>query len=171
MAVESTIRSIGVIGTPGCGKTTFCQQSNLPVIDLADYAREHDCLGEAGADGAAEMDVEKLSKMWKNPDHLTLVDGHLAHHLPVDAILVLRCNPDKLSKRLESRGYSTKKIRDNCEVELMGGPWFDGLVGDKRPIYEIELNESSSKNAVEWINSGCPPHTTARTALDWITQE
>ena len=43
MAVESTIRSIGVIGTPGCGKTTFCQQSNMPVIDLADYAKEHDC--------------------------------------------------------------------------------------------------------------------------------
>ena len=53
MAVESTIRSIGVIGTPGCGKTTFCQQSNMPVIDLADYAKEHDCLGETGVDGAA----------------------------------------------------------------------------------------------------------------------
>jgi len=171
MAVEPTIRSIGVIGTPGCGKTTFCQQSNMPIIDLADYAKEHDCLGEAGADGAAEMDVEKLSKKWKNPDRLTLVDGHLAHHLPVDAILVIRCNPDELSKRLESRGYSNKKIRDNCEVELMGGPWFDGLVGDKRPIFEIELSESSSKKAVEWINSGCPPHTTVGTALDWIAQE
>ena len=105
MAVEPTIHSIGVIGTPGCGKTTFCQQSNMPIIDLADYAKEHDCLGEAGADGAAEMDVEKLSKKWKNPDRLTLVDGHLAHHLPVDAILVIRCNPDELSKRLESFGY------------------------------------------------------------------
>ena len=105
MAVESTIHSIGVIGAPGCGKTTFCQQSNLPVIHLADYAKEHDCLGEVGVDGAAEMDVEKLSKIWKNPDRLTLVDGHLAHYLPVDAILVLRCNPDELSKRLESRGY------------------------------------------------------------------
>ena len=171
MAVESTIRSIGVIGTPGCGKTTFCQQSNLPVIDLADYARKHNCLGEAGVDGAAEMDVEKLSKKWKNPDQLTLVDGHLAHHLPVDALLVLRCKPDDLAKRLESRGYSKKKIRANYEVELMGGPWFDGLVGDERPIFEIESSELGIKNAVEWLNAGCPPHTTAGTALDWIAQE
>ena len=28
MAVESTIRSIGVIGTPGCGKTTFLKYLN-----------------------------------------------------------------------------------------------------------------------------------------------
>tara|TARA_B100000767_G_C19754881_1_gene532497 strand:- start:1487 stop:2002 length:516 start_codon:yes stop_codon:yes gene_type:complete len=171
MAVESTIRSIGVIGTPGCGKTTFCQQSNLPVIDMTDYAREHGCLGEVEDDGAAEMDVEMLSKMWRSPDNLTLVDGHLAHHLPVDAILILRCNLDELSKRLESRGYSAKKVRDNYEVELMGGPWIDGLVGDKRPIYETVSSDLGFKNAIEWINSGCPPHTTARTALDWISQE
>ena len=171
MAVESTILSIGVIGTPGCGKTTFCQQSNLPNIDLATYAKEHGCLGEIGDDGAAEMDVENLSKSWANPEQLTLVDGHLAHHLPVDAILVLRCKPKILKKRLELRGYSSSKIRDNYEVELMGGPWIDGLVDDKRPIFEVESGENGFKKANEWINSGCPPHTTAGTALDWISQE
>lgn len=171
MAVESTIRSIGVIGTPGCGKTTFCQQSNLPKIDLTTYAKEHDCLGEIEDDGAAEMDVEKLSKSWTNPEHLTLVDGHLAHHLPVDAILVIRCKPDILKKRLESREYSSDKVRDNYEVELMGGPWIDGLVGDKRPIFEVESNEDGFKKASHWINSGCPANTTAGTALDWISEE
>ena len=135
MAVENPILSIGVIGTPGCGKTTFCQKSMLPTISLADYAREHDCLGEIEADGAAEMDVEKLSKIWVNPNELTLIDGHLAHHLPVDALIVIRCSPEELKSRLKARGYSDEKVRQNGVVEMLGGPWND-LINDHRPIFE-----------------------------------
>ena len=63
---EQVVRSIGVIGTPGCGKTTLCSELGLPVISLKDYAEENDCLGKIGEDGAAEIDVEKLSTIWRN---------------------------------------------------------------------------------------------------------
>ena len=53
--------------------------------------RRHGCLGEPGLDGAAEIDVEKLSSIWINPAELTLLDGHLAHYIPVDALIVVRC--------------------------------------------------------------------------------
>ena len=52
MALESTIRSIGVIGTPGCGKTTLCKSLGLPVISLRDFAEQNGCLGEVETDGA-----------------------------------------------------------------------------------------------------------------------
>ena len=132
---EQVVRSIGVIGTPGCGKTTLCSKLGLPVISMKDYAEENNCLGEIGKDGAAEIDVEKLSTIWRNPAKLTLLDGHLAHYIPVDALIVVRCEPNELGVRLADRGYSEEKIRANVEVEMLGGPWND-LLGDARPIYE-----------------------------------
>ena len=88
MAVRP-LRSIGVIGTPGCGKTTLCQNLGLPVLSLRDIAEQNACLGEIESDGAAQMDVEKLAKLWQHPEVLTLIDGHLAHHVPVDALIVV----------------------------------------------------------------------------------
>ena len=155
------VRSIGVIGTPGCGKTTLCSRLSLPVISLRDYAQQNGCLGEAGPDGAAEVDLERLALVWENPSELTLVDGHLAHFLPVDALVIVRCNPSELKTRLEQRGYSSEKVQSNVEVEMMGGPWND-LIGDKRPIYEGEGVE-------EWISNGCPQHTTPDMAVDWLS--
>lgn len=161
MAVRQ-LRSIGVIGTPGCGKTTLCQNLGIPVISLRDIAKEYQCLGDVEADGAAPMDVERLAKLWQHPEALTLIDGHLAHHVPVDALVVVRCHPDELRKRLMQRGYSVEKVRANVEVELMGGPWNE-LIGDSRPIFEGE-------GVREWIESGCPPHTTPDSAIDWLSQ-
>ena len=66
--------------------------------------RRINCLGEIGKDGAAEIDVEKLSTIWINPAKLTLLDGHLAHYIPVDALIVVRCDPNVLGVRLADRG-------------------------------------------------------------------
>ena len=160
MSVQSVI-SIGVIGTPGCGKTTLCKKLGFPVVSIKELADQMDCTSQVDSDGVAEIDVDKLAKLWVNPDELTLFDGHLAHHLPVDALIVVRCNPKELKKRLEARGYSSKKIQDNVEIEMLGGPWND-LLGDNRPVYEGD-------NALEWINSGCPNHTTPNMAIDWLS--
>ena len=163
MAEPSSIRSIGVIGTPGCGKTTLCQSLGLPIINLQEYAKSHGCLGEIESDGSAPVDVEKLAELWQQPTTLTLVDSHLAHHMPVDAIVVLRCHPDELKKRLESRNYTSKKVQQNVEVEMLGGPWNE-LLEDTRPIYE------GSQGVSEWIKAGCPENSTPYTAIDWLSR-
>ena len=53
MGDNSSILSIGIIGTPGCGKTTLCRALAMPEILLRDFAEQHGCLGEVEADGAA----------------------------------------------------------------------------------------------------------------------
>ena len=161
MAVRQ-LRSIGVIGTPGCGKTTLCQNLGMPVLSLRDIAKENQCLGDVEADGAAPVDVERLAELWQHPEVLTLIDGHLAHHVPVDALVVVRCHPNELRKRLIQRGYSAEKVQANDEVEMKGGPWNE-LIRDTRSIFEGE-------GVREWIESGCPPHTTPDSAIDWLSQ-
>jgi broad-specificity NMP kinase len=162
MGEHSSILSIGIIGTPGCGKSTLCKALAMPEICLRDFAEQHGCLGEVEADGAAAMDVEKLAGFWQQPSQLSLVDSHLAHHMPLDALIVVRCDPSELKLRLEARGYSAKKVQANVEVEMLGGPWND-LIGDSRPIFE------GIEGVSEWIKLGCPPHSTPETAIDWLS--
>lgn len=47
------------------------------------------------------------------------VEGHIAHLLPCDKIVVLRCRPDELRKRLALRKYHEKKIRENADAEAL----------------------------------------------------
>lgn len=162
MREEGTIRSIGVIGTPGCGKTTLCKVLGLPTRSVKSLAESNACLGELDDDGSHPVDVERLAKLFSNPLELTLIDGHLAHYLPVDALIVVRCEPSELEKRLSARGYSAKKIQSNVEVEMLGGPWPE-LIGDNRPIKE------GTDDVLEWINAGCPPLTTPEEAIDWLS--
>ena len=163
MSENTPIRSIGIIGTPGCGKTTLCNRLGLPIISLRDFAEQHGCLGPVESDGAAPIDVEKLAQLWQQPSQLSLVDSHLAHYMPLDALVVVRCHPDELKTRLESRDYSPEKVQANVEVEMLGGPWSD-LLEDSRPIFE------GIEGVMDWINAGCPPHTTSKLATDWLSQ-
>jgi len=160
---QVVVFSIGVIGTPGCGKTTLCGQLPFPVISLTKIAKINGHLGEVEADGSRQMDVERMAENFVQPDKLTLYDGHLAHYLPLDALIVLRCEPGILRSRLEQRRYSKEKIQANVEVEMLGGPWID-LIGDSRPIFE------GRNGVLEWIEAGCPIHSTPENAIDWLDQ-
>ena len=78
-------------------------------------------------------------------------------------MIVLRCHPDVLKKRLSDRDYSIEKIQANVEVEMLGGPWND-LVGDSRPIFE------GVDGVQAWIDGGCQTHSTPNSAIDWLSQ-
>ena len=47
------------------------------------------------------------------------VEGHLAHLLPCDRIVVLRCRPDVLKNRLSLRKYREEKILENFDAEAL----------------------------------------------------
>ncbi len=134
---------------------------------MAHLAEQEGCLGEVQGDGAAEIDVAALISSWQAPKS-AIIDGHLSHLLPVDAVIVLRCHPDVLRKRLAERGYPPEKIQANVEIELLGGPWND-LIADQRPILEIDCSlESPQAIVTQWISDGCPHSTTANDAIDWL---
>ena len=47
------------------------------------------------------------------------VEGHFAHLLPCDRIVVMRLRPDKLAARLAARGYSKEKTGENRDAEAL----------------------------------------------------
>ena len=161
---------IAVTGTPGVGKTSFCTKAKWPTNSVKNLAEKYDCIGPIDEDGSAPIDIEKLvGKLdWSEGD-VQLVDGHLSHLLPVDAIILIRCHPDTLQERLFSRNYSEQKINENVECELIG------LISSecqKLPCLELDSAkgiQSMIEDAERWIADGFKHHR-PNEAIDWIAE-
>ena len=161
---------IAVTGTPGVGKTSFCSGSDFHILTVDEIAAQHDCLGAIEDDGAAPIDLERLISMITWPDeNQILIDGHLSHLLPIDAVVLIRCHPDILRNRLAERNYSQTKIDENVECELIGV-----IAAECLEIPCLELDSAIGIDAMiaaleGWITDGFKPRR-PNEVIDWIGQ-
>lgn len=121
-------RVLAITGTPGVGKSSVVgrlRRRGLTVLAVDEFLEEP---GVASADedehGSREVDVGALDKIVANrvaqAAGPVVVEGHLAHHLPVAThALVLRLKPSVLARRLEKRGWPKPKVRENIEAEAI----------------------------------------------------
>tara|TARA_B100000945_G_C20336144_1_gene574967 strand:- start:182 stop:715 length:534 start_codon:yes stop_codon:yes gene_type:complete len=172
---------IAITGTPGSGKSTVSKLLNpeYNFLEVEEIAKKFQCYSESQNEKeSAIVDVEKLNNCllddWAEPpDKVTIIAGHLSHLLPVDAIVILRCNPMVLESRLRDRNWDLQKINSNVECELLGGPWMDLMESEIPPCFEldntsIELEDLKS-NILNWINSKTPSkHSISQ--IDWIAK-
>lgn len=120
---------IVVTGTPGVGKTTYAkrlgEELELPVLSVTDLCEQ------AGLDEEWDsqrkcflVDVDALEELLverAQANDEVIIEGHLAHELPprfVERCVVLKCSLPVLKKRLEARGYSDEKVRENLDCEI-----------------------------------------------------
>ena len=167
---------IAVTGTPGTGKTSVCSISNWQSVSVKKLAEMNGCLEPIDLrDDAAPVDVEKLSKIlkekWNENKEDVLIDGHLSHHLPVDAIVILRCHPETLEARLVKRNYSDDKINQNTESELLASIASEAFEMTGIPCLEIDSSANESieifQRVVAWITDGFKPSRPS-VPVDWI---
>lgn len=120
---------IFISGTPTTGKTTISEiladNLNYPLIKINDLAIENNLvLGTDEDRGYKIIDITALDELLKGiiEKHENLiVEGHLSHLCSnADKVIILRCRPEILEKRLKDRGYSKNKIRENLEAEALG---------------------------------------------------
>ena len=152
------------------GKTSFCSGSDFHILTVDEIAAQHDCLGAIEDDGAAPIDLERLISMITWPDeNQILIDGHLSHLLPIDAVVLIRCHPDILRNRLAERNYSQSKIDENVECELIGVIAAECL---ELPCLELDsaIGIDAMIAALEgWITDGFKPRR-PNEGIDWIGQ-
>jgi adenylate kinase len=109
----------GITGTPGTGKSlvgTELARRGLTVVHLTTTVGPY-VIGDDDERDAQIIDVDRWAAEFVPVDGF--VEGHIAHLLPCDRIVVLRCRPDELKKRLAQRKYRKKKIQENADAEAL----------------------------------------------------
>jgi adenylate kinase len=109
----------GITGTPGTGKSSAADElrrRGYPVLRLVETVRPY-VLGPDRERDTEIIDEERWAREFTPVEGF--VEGHLAHLLPCDRVVVLRCRPDVLVARLRPRGYPEAKCRENAEAEAL----------------------------------------------------
>lgn len=118
-----------ISGIPGTGKTTYskklAKEKNLKYIDVNEIIKNNRLSEGFDKEKQTELiDIEKLKKVLikiikQNKD--LVIDSHLSHYLPskyVDKCYITKCNLKELKIRLQKRGYSKEKVRENLDAEI-----------------------------------------------------
>jgi len=169
---------VAITGTPGVGKSTVAKilkRRGYAVLSVNELAEKFDCIiGEE--EGCKIVDVEDLSEVLKDnlPEGLVFLEGHLSHLLDPDVIVVLRCNPIELKRRLERKGWNESKILENVEAEIVDVILVEALDTGKE-VYEIdttEINPEEVADTIERIVKGdqATREISKPGKIDWIAR-
>lgn len=145
----------------------------LRLVSIDELARDHGLLD--GSHGDDEVDVRKLRRKLEVDLHgPALVYGHLLPQAigpdSMIKVVVLRCEPSVLKKRLEARGYARNKVIANVEAELIGlvsSEAFE-MFGERR-TFEIDTSITSPAEASRLAVSGIRENSGPRKKIDWTT--
>jgi adenylate kinase len=138
---------VALTGTPGTGKTTAAERLSVPVVHLNDVIREADLHEGSDPDrGSLYVDLD-ATRSWlaeHAPEGDHVVESHLAHLLPADRVVVLRCRPDVIERRLRERGESPASARENAESEALDSILAEA-VDEHGPdrVYEVDVTDLS----------------------------
>jgi len=142
----------GISGTPGTGKSAIAEElekRGYPVVHATETAREFVIESDNERDTVV-IDEEAWIASFRPVDGF--VEGHLAHLLPCDLVIILRCRPDILRYRLEKRGYQEGKILENVEAEALDVILVETLeVHPPEKIIEIDTTSAGIPACVEHI--------------------
>ncbi|MEM2224699.1 MAG: adenylate kinase family protein [Candidatus Caldarchaeum sp.] len=148
---------IWVSGTPGVGKTVvgkaLAKKLGYQFIDLPEFVKRmrlyesYDRRRDTWT-----IDPRRVRKALRKEN---LENCVLSSHIVVPGLgrsekcIVLRLNPLVLWRRLERRGYSRQKIRENVEAEFVGAVLSDAVTTlGTRKVFQINTTEKNREQIV-----------------------
>ena len=146
---------IALSGTPGTGKSTtaaILESEGNSVVDVNELADNGGCMRSMDEQRESrEVDTACLERIDLSEYRAgTVFDGHLAHYLPVDTVILLRTSPAVLEGRLLTRGWPQEKVRENMEAEACDVILIESTeLG--RTVYEIDTTSKSPQSVVRDI--------------------
>jgi adenylate kinase len=161
-------KKIAVTGTPGVGKTTvaraLAEELDAEYFDVTGAVREGASSGYDEDRGVPVADIEALRDAV--PDGGVVIDGHIAHLLEPDAVVVLRCAPDVLRERLKERGWDDEKIRENVESEALDIVLAEAVERDA-PVFEFDTTDATPEEMTKSIMRAIEDEQERVGVVDW----
>ncbi len=152
---------IAITGTPGTGKTTCSKgiTGRCEILHLNDIMKEKKLY--QGFDEERQTliaDIEAIEKELDGKDNI-VIDSHISHLLNVDKVIVLRCHPKELKKRLERRVYSEeidikKSIEENTSAEALDVILVESIeIHGEDKVYEIDGTRKTPEGIVQEVEA------------------
>jgi adenylate kinase len=142
-------------GTPGTGKTSVSsvlgEGLGWQVIHLNDLVTNDMTLGIEGDSRVVDLDL--LGEMVRDrvSGENCFVEGHLAHILNLKGfVVVLRTDPSVLRGRLERKGFSEEKIRENLEAEALDVCLVEA-VERYEEVYEVDTTNRTAQETAQAV--------------------
>ena len=154
-----------VTGTPCVGKTSVSRKLaaklNALHIDLAELVKREKLYSEIDTERnslIADLDKvsQKIKKIIQKAESDVIIDGHYVVHVVapevVNFVFVLRKDPRKLKTLMEERGYSSRKLWENLEAEILDVCLSEAIeVCGKNKVCEIDATDKSIDEIVDEI--------------------
>lgn len=142
---------IALSGTPGTGKTSVAAILPYHVVDINSLVKGGMNLGLDAERGCLDADMDALARHLDGLDaeETIILEGHFSHHF-ADWSIVLRLSPPALRPRLEARGYSEAKIKENLEAEALDVILVEAVQMCRR-VDEIDTTGKSRADVAEMI--------------------
>ncbi len=169
---------IAVTGTPGVGKSTLaklaCDTYGWKLLTVQGLAETHGLIvGHDALDDAHVIDTDALfdildAEPAAADEGIEIIDGHMAHMLPVDAVWLVRCDPAVLEGRLRARGYRAGKIEENLEAEAMDLVLQEAAEDDMAVVMRDGTRRTPQELLSAFVDAkGNPLNTTDLEPVDW----
>lgn len=149
---------ISITGTPCVGKSIVSEilskELGYKLIRVNDLAEKYNAY--RGYDRRLQskiLDIGKLKKEVKKIKENVILDGHISHELPVDMVIILRCDPEILEKRLKKKyPKNLIKVKENVDAEILGVMTSESVQRNKN-VFEIDTTKMKPLEIVERILS------------------
>ena len=148
---------VAVTGTPGTGKTTATEllASDFEVVHLNEVIREQELTtGHDDERDTLVADLDAVGSWLDDHEDVVVVESHLAHEFDADRVVVLRCAPDVIERRLRERGESAGSARENAESEALDVILSHAVQNHgEDSVYEIETTDRSPESVAAEIEA------------------
>jgi len=151
---------VAITGTPGVGKTSVSDklvENGFIVVHLFKTAVKNAfILYDDQKRNSKVLDIARLNDFIRNnyaENDLVFIDGHLSYLLDcVDKVILLRCHPDILKKRLSFKGWSDSKVGENIQAEILDVILCDIVDNfSDEDVFEIDTTDKSVEEVVSCI--------------------
>ncbi len=176
-------RVILITGTPAVGKTTtataLAAKLEAQYINLTEFAKQHNLLlGEDTQRCTLIIDDERIQEklaqaIASSPKHDIIIDGHYAAAVTpreyVAQVFVLRRHPKELKQLMEQKGYSSTKMWENLQAEIIDVCLGEAVEVHAGRVCELDVTGKTTSQIIDDIMAVLEKHKTCIVgAIDWM---